>query len=407
MDYTTLLAAPPLLPPQDALPLPSLYQAFQGLADPRKGRGKRYELALVLTLLVLAKLAGETTLSGATHWVRLRAAWLASRLGLRRTTMPCQNTSRNLLAQLDAQAVSQFLAAFFTRWESQQRCGAEPRRLVSQAGGEEKAQIAIDGKTIRATTSTPEPVHLLSFYEVPPGLVLSHCQVGEKQNEISALKLLLTPALVTGRILTGDALHTQRAFCRQVRRLQGDYIVIVKANQPTVLEDLAAFFADPPADRRSWQYAKQVTKGHGRLECREIWTSSDLNAWFATQWCDVAQVFRLARTVRHRKGAQLRHEVVYGLSSLSQQRAPAARLNALVRRHWAVENELHWRRDVSLGEDGCQSRTGKVPQMLATLNNAVLALMERLAVTNVAAQMRQFAAFPEQAVQLVFAGAEN
>ena len=98
---------------------------------------------------------------------------------------------------------------------------------------------------------------------------------------------------------------------------------------------------------------------------------------------------------------QVHREVVYGLTSLSPHRAPARRLNHFVRRHWAVENEVHWRRDVTLGEDSCQSRTGKVPQMLATLNNVVLALMQMLAVSNVAGQMREFAAFPEQALRLL------
>ena len=98
---------------------------------------------------------------------------------------------------------------------------------------------------------------------------------------------------------------------------------------------------------------------------------------------------------------------MYGLTSLSPQRAPARCLNRLVRRHWAVENELHWRRDVTLGEDGCRSRTGKVPQMLATLNNVVLALMQMLAVSNVAGQMREFAAFPDQALRLLLLGWEN
>ena len=385
----------------------SLYMAFQGLADPRKRKGKRYELAVLLTLLVLAKLAGETTLSGATHWVRLRGDWLAERLDLKRTNMPCQNTYRSLLALLDAQEVSQILAAFFTRWESQRRCGDEPSRLLLQEGRKDKAHVAIDGKTIRATTSTEEKVHLLSFYEVHTGLVLTQCQVGEKQNEISALKPLLTPPLVTGRILTVDAMHTQRAFCQKVRELRGDYIIIAKDNQPTVRLDLEDFFEDPQADRRTWQCYEQIEKGHGRLERRHILTSPDMNDWFVKEWCDVAQVFRLERHVRKLKTGEEHHEVVYGLSSLSQQSTPAELMNTFVRRHWAIENELHWRRDVTLGEDGCQSRTGKVPQMLATLNNVVLALMEMLAVSNVAAQMREFAAFPEQALQLLLLGLKN
>ena len=132
-----------------------------------------------------------------------------------------------------------------------------------------------------------------------------------------------------------------------------------------------------------------------------------MNDWFAKEWCDVAQVYRLERHVRTLKTGELHRELVYGLSSLSQQRTPARQLGKFVRRHWAIENELHWRRDVTLGEDSCQSRTGKVPQMPATLNNVVLALMEVLAVSNVAAQMREFAAFPEQALQLLLDGGEN
>jgi predicted transposase YbfD/YdcC len=407
MDFSTLLQATEMPQEREPVMITSLYVAFQGLTDPRKQKGKRYELAVVLTLLVLAKLAGETTLSAATHWVRLRGTWLAERLRLRRAAMPCQNTYRSLLALLEAQEVSQVLAAFFTRWESQRRCGDEPSRLLFQSGRQDKAQIAIDGKTIRATTGTEEPVHLLSFYEVQTGLVLLHCQVHEKQNEISALKPLLTPALVTGRILTVDAMHTQREFCRRVRELQGDYVVIAKDNQPGLRTDLEDFFEDPQADRGTWQSDEQVEKGHGRLERRQIWTSPDMNDWLAKDWCDVAQVFRLERQVRQLKTGKVHHEVVYGLTSLSPQRAPAKRLNGLVRRHWAVENELHWRRDVTLGEDGCQSRTGKVPQMLATLNNVVLALMQMLAVSNVPGQMREFDAFPERALRLLLLGLEN
>ena len=172
----------------------SLYRAFQELADPRNKKGKRYELAVLLTLLVLAKLAGETNLSAATHWIRLRGKRLAEQLGLKRADMPCQNTYRSLLAQLNAQEVSSLLAAFFTRWESQRRCADEPSRWLVQEGRQDKAHIAIAGKTMRATTSTQEKVHLLSWYEVSTGFVLAQCQVGEKHNEISAIKPMLCPA---------------------------------------------------------------------------------------------------------------------------------------------------------------------------------------------------------------------
>ena len=157
-------------------------------------------------------------------------------------------------------------------------------------------------------------------------------------------------------------------------------------------------------DRRRWKQAETWDKGHGRLEHRQITCSPDLNDWFAKDWEGIEQVFRLERTARILKTNQTRHEVVYGLSCLSMQQAPPQRMLSLVRDHWAIENKLHYRRDGSLGEDACQTRTGPVPSLLAQLNSAVLSLMDRVGVGNVARQMRYFDAHPEQALALVLTG---
>jgi hypothetical protein len=113
----------------------------------------------------------------------------------------------------------------------------------------------------------------------------------------------------------------------------------------------------------------------------------------------VAQVFRLTRTVT--EDGQTRTEVVYGITSLSPKHASAARLLELVRDHWAIENRLHWRRDVTLREDSCQVRKGHAPRVLAVLNSFLLALLDFLGVTNVPQQMRLFDAQPWQAVRLL------
>jgi predicted transposase YbfD/YdcC len=218
------------------------------------------------------------------------------------------------------------------------------------------------------------------------------------------LKPFLTTEVVKGRILSLDALHTQRELCRQVHRLEGDYILIAKDNQPTLKEDIADYFEDTRPDRRRWQEAQRWDKGHGRIEHRQIVCSPDLNEWFAKEWQGIEQVFRIERTVRLLTSGKVRHEVSYGLSSLPLAKAPAARMLALVREHWAIENRLHWRRDVTLGEDACQTRTGAPPSRLAQLNSTVLSLMDRIGVRNVARQMRYFDAHLEQALDLVLTG---
>ncbi len=404
MDYTTLLSQIPLTTTEESLPLVSLYEALQELPDARRAQGKRYSVALILCLVILAKLAGQKNLRGATEWLHHRRVTLIERLGLRRRRLPCHMTYCNVLAEVDGVQLDHLLSAFFLRWEAQSRCGEEPSRLLTPQGYADHSHLAIDGKALRATSKQEHPVHQLSCYEVTTGRVLWHCDVQEKHNEISELKPFLTTELVKGRILSLDALHTQRELCRQVHQLEGDYLLIAKDNQPTLREDIVDYFEDSRPDRRRWQEAETWDKGHGRLEHRKIVCSPDLNDWFAKDWQGIEQVFRIERTVRLLKSGEVRHEVVYGLSSLTLHHAPAVRMLALVREHWHIENRLHWRRDVTLGEDACQTRTGATPSRLAQLNSTVLSLMDRLGVRNVARQMRYFDAHLEQALDLLLTG---
>jgi predicted transposase YbfD/YdcC len=404
MDYTTWTPLPQGHMEAETIPVISLYKALEGLTDPRRAQGKRYELALILCLLVLAKLAGQKTLSGATQWVRHRAEPLSQRFGLRHEKMPCQTTYCNVLAKVDGKHLDEILSAFFLRWEAQSRCAEEPSRLLTPQGKADHRHLAIDGKALRATSKQSYPIHQMSCYEVATGRVLWHCNVQEKHNEISQLKPFLSTQMVKGRILSLDAMHTQREFCARVKRLEGDYVLIAKDNQPTLREDIMDFFEDPTPDRRRWQEAETWDKGHGRLEHRHIVCSPDLNDWFAREWQGIEQVFRIERTSRTLRTGAIHHEVVYGLSSLPLRHAPAPFLLALVRDHWAIENRLHWRRDVTLGEDGCQTRTGSPPSLLAQLNSAVLSLMDRIGVRNVPRQMRYFDAQYDQALDLLLTG---
>ncbi len=336
MDYSTFPQSLTGIEGPEDVPAPvrhSLYETFQQLPDKRRGAGKRYPLPVVLCLLCLAKMAGQINLKGATEWVRLRAEPLAAAFGLKRTDMPCQMTYTRILEGIDAQVLTDLLSAFFTRWEAHQRCGNEPSRLQTEAGHLDHAHVAIDGKALRATCKEAQPVHQLSAYDVKTGVVLF--QVGEKQNEISALKPLLTPAFIKDRIFTLDAMHTQTDLCAKVHRLGGSYLLIAKDNQPTLLADLVDFFADPPCDWRSYE-AETWEKAHGRLEYRQITCRPDLNERFADRWSGVGQVFRLQRTTVLLKSCQVRQQVGYGISNLSCSQAPAKRMLTLNRGHWGI-----------------------------------------------------------------------
>lgn len=400
MDYTTLL--PEVKEAQESAhtPMHSLYGICQQLVDRRAARGKRYDLAGILVVLVLAKLAGMKNLLGASEWIQHQEELLREELSLSWKRMPCANTYSYVLARLKSQEVNATLAAWFVRQ------GAESRKGEDSGNGKSSAHehLAVDGKALKGTGKQAyggedAQAHVLHVYEVQTGIVLQQCPIGEKRNEVSALKPLLTEVLCKGRILTADAAQSYHEFGRLVQQAGGDVIVIVKDNTPATRADLELFFEDPQADKRTWHSYTHAEKGHGRIERRTILTSPDLNDFLYRDWGDVGQVFRLQRE----RTCQGNHtsEVIYGWTSLRQKRCSPERLLDLVRAHWAVENRLHWRRDATLEEDRCGVRLDPVAAMLAVLNTVVLSLMDLHQVGNVASQLRRFSAHPREAIAWV------
>ncbi|GAC1565705.1 MAG: ISAs1 family transposase [Ktedonobacteraceae bacterium] len=375
----------------------SIYHAMEQVKDMRRQQGKRYPLPLVLTYLLLGKAAGETTLLGISDWIRFRGSWLEQVLPQAGPHFPCAATSSNVVRAVDAEQLNQVLMNLLTR-----------ARAADRLPGEQH-HVALDGKTLRGTQghlpADQQKIHQVSLYETQTGIVLQEQIVADKENELSRIQELLAPQWLAGRIVSADALHTQHAFCRGVTGAHGDYVLFAKGNQATLEENVCLFFREPPADCRDWRTAETCEKGHGRLEWRTLVASTELNEFLAKPWTGVAQVFRLRRRVC--KPLSCTQEVVYGITSLTPAQASPQRLLALIREHWAIENRLHWRRDVTLGEDACQVRKGRAPRVLSILNSFLLALFEWLGVTNVARYMRRVSASPMLALRLFVLSVER
>jgi hypothetical protein len=126
--------------------------------------------------------------------------------------------------------------------------------------------------------------------------------------------------------------------------------------------------------------------------------STELKEWLARAWPTVAQIFCLRRRIQ--KPLVCTQEFVYGMTSLTPAQASPKLLLDLIRAHWAIENRLHRRRDGVLQEDACQVRKGIAPRVLAILNSFLLALFDWLGASNLASQMRAFAARPILALRL-------
>jgi hypothetical protein len=226
MNYSTLEEAMEQVGWDQQIDALSVYRAFEHIDDGRHKRGVRYRVALILTLIVLAKLAGMTTPAAIAEWVRLRAGWLRQVLPCTRKSFPCAATYSNVLRAVDAEQVRQVINDWLSRLGATQRCGEEPSRLLEQEEErQEHVHVALDGKTLRGTlghsAADQKKMHQLALYETQTGVILKEQVTGEKQNELSIVSQFLTPVLVKGRIISADALHTKVGLLLEGQTLGG------------------------------------------------------------------------------------------------------------------------------------------------------------------------------------------
>jgi predicted transposase YbfD/YdcC len=266
--------------------------------------------------------------------------------------------------------------------------------------------IAVDGKTLRGSQKQGAPgAHLLSALAHRLGVTLAQQAVADKTNEIPVVLDLLRQLVLEGRVVTMDAWLTQRLIAQQIVAAGGDYVMVVKDNQPQLREDIATVFALPPIVGEMRTGAETVDCRHGRIEQRRLHTSDVLVGY--SDWPGLAHVFHLERQVISKKTGTVRKEVVAGVTSLAPERADAGRLLALMRNHWHIENKSHWVRDVPCDEDRSQVRCGNIPQVMAAFRNTVIGLLRWAGYTNIAAACRRFAAQPALALDLIGTVLEN
>jgi predicted transposase YbfD/YdcC len=235
--------------------------------------------------------------------------------------------------------------------------------------------------------------HLLSAVSQRLGVVLGQVAVADKTNEIPTAPELLAQLVLTGRVVTVDALLTQTALAETILAQGGDYLMVVKDNQPTLAADLATLFADPDAPVTQ---AEEAALHGGQCACRRLLASTELVGY--VRWPGVQQVLAMERTVVHKRTGEVRREWAYAVTSLPPARATPAQLLTLWREHWAIENKLHYVRDVTFAEDRAATWKDRIPQVMAALRNAAIGLARLDGQTNIAAACRHYAAQPASAL---------
>jgi len=346
-------------------PLEAIEEYFSKVADPRKDRTKDHKLIDIIAIAICAVICGAEGWTDIENYGNSKVLWLKTFLELP-NGIPSHDTFGRVFGMIDAR---QFQLAF---WE-----------WVWAVNDIVQGQIVnIDGKCLRGSDDQKlgkRAIYMVSAWAAENEIVLGQRKVDEKSNEITAIPELLKMLNLSGCIVTIDAMGTQTAIAKTIQEGNADYVLSVKENQGHLFEDISVLFGVD--QEQNFKYAsldhhETVNKGHGRIEVRECWTTSNPEYLSlirgAQNWTGLKSIAMIICT-RIIEGKETKFTRYYISSLVSN----AERILQIVRKHWAIENELHWVLDVALNEDHSRVRKDQSSENLAVLRHIALNLLKQ------------------------------
>jgi predicted transposase YbfD/YdcC len=358
---------------------PGLLGVLARVADPRRRRGVRHRLAVILGLALCAVVAGARSFTAIAEWAADADGQTLRVLGVT-GRVPSESTFRRTLQRLDADAFDDLAGA----WAQQ----------AAMPGPKERRVIAVDGKTLRGSASGGDPGdHLLSALDHAHGAVLGQVEVGAKTNEIPMFPVLLDRIDITGAVITADAMHAQRGHATYLAGRGAHYLLTVKRNQPGLFAQLASL---------PWRQVPVACdareRGHGRDERRTLKVTAVAAGLAFPHAAQAIQIVRRRRISGRKKWSR---ETIYAITSLTATQASPAGLAAIIRGHWMIEDRLHWVRDLDYDEDRSQVRTASGPRVMATLRNLAITILRLAGHASIAAALRHHARRPERPLRTI------
>ena len=340
-----------------------LASCFTGLEDPRETRRCDHQLVDILAIAVCAVVACAESWEDIELYGRSKRAWLATFLALP-NGIPSHDTFRRVFMLIDPDAFE----ACFTRWAQ------------SLADGIEREVVALDGKTVRRSGSRRHgrgPLHLVSAWASERGLALGQRAVDGKSNEITAVPELLDTLQLEGCIVTLDAMGCQKSIAERIRAKGADYLLVLKANHGHAFAAVREHFGRTCFGLGSGgrPMFDAFEESHGRLVRRRVFLNAAACGLEALGgWPDLRAVLAV-ETIRSITGTyKVEAEIRYFLTSCGDDPAVLARA---IRRHWSVENALHWVLDVTFREDDSRVRDRTAGRNLALLRKIALNLVAK------------------------------
>ena len=266
--------------------------------------------------------------------------------------IPDSDTFRRLFERLDPTELSDIL----TDWLEAEQKG--------------RCVVAVDGKTIRGSASDHHKAyHVVSAFVAENQITLGELTVEEKSNEITAVPELLDMLDIEDAIITADAMNCQKEIVRKICEKGADYCIALKGNQPALQKDAEEYFR---TYREEIPKKETMEKGHGRIEKREYRLLTDIS-WLEQkeEWEGLNGLGMVKRTVE--KGNETTEDTRYFITSLTD----IEEFADSVRKHWSIENQLHWCLDVIFREDAARAKKDHSPRNMNVLRKTALSLLNK------------------------------
>lgn len=331
-------------------------ESFACVEDPRSVDNRTYPLPQILFMSLAAIIGGANTIGAIHQYIEVKEELFQELFEIKRA--PCYGTLWWLLTRINPEQLTCAMKNWVLRLPQEVR----------------EKLIAVDGKKLRSA-STKGDVHIVEAWDSVRGLVLTQNKTESKSNEIKAIPELLDLIDIKEATITIDAAGCQKAIVQKIVEKGGHYVIALKGNQGTLEAEAINFFEqarqvgyeEVPCDRCSSQ-----GKGHGRIEEREVVITEDLS-WLVgvEDWAGLTSLIEVTsrRTIKGKTSEEKR-------CFISDKKMSAEKAGEIVRKHWGIENGLHWTMDVVFQEDISTTNIGHTAENLSVLRRMALNLFK-------------------------------
>jgi len=334
----------------------SIVEIFSGVSDPRDPNRTRHQLSSLLFIGLCTLLSHGEDYTDMAEFARQRYDWLSKKVDLS-NGIPSHDTFNRVFNLLSPSELETCL-------------GKDGRDLLDHI---EEKQLCLDGKKLRGAwpkSRGTDGLYILNAWVAENRVCIAQEKVQGKSNEITAIPSLIKKLDISGSTVTIDAIGCQREIAQLIIDKEADYLLAVKGNQASLLEEIEDSFRFQGAHTQTFE--EKWTYAHGRHEqrtCQILAQEHMLNPDKALPWKNLQTIVKVVAK-RQPKGKKMTTETRYYISS--EKESTPRYFNALVRGHWGIENHLHWHLDMTFKEDASSVSKGWGPQNLSALRKIAL-----------------------------------